>query len=269
MAGRTAAPAVLCHRKVEFIPPLSVRHTFADVSVLLACVNGVAGPTRATALSIDVYVVQIKLAVSELRDAYAVLGGDHLASVALEAQLIVVGVERRIEQLGIGLSQEIEMGRCVRIVTGGTIGLPDGAVMIRIVPQQSGHILYFFAVWQGHFAIVAGQTRIHGRFLQELGQYGRMSVVAGLTLLALVDGAVDDRTMRNKPLNVLVTRHTELSRLREQVVGEIRAVGVMTFSAPLIQRRVNVAHLSVEAYLFRMTRQAQLIALGHEQVRYP
>lgn len=77
--------AVLFQLKVEFILPPSIRNAIADMSEVLACVNGMAGPARAAAsLSIDVYIMQIELAVSELGHTRAVSGRDQIGPMTVE-----------------------------------------------------------------------------------------------------------------------------------------------------------------------------------------
>ena len=172
MAGRVAAAAILSPLKVESILPLPIRNTFTDMCIVLAGMDGVTSPTGAAAtFPADVHIMQIKLSVSELSHAHAVLGRDQLFSVATEAQLVVVWIEGGVKQFRIRLLQEAEKARPVRVMASRAIRLSYGAMMVWVFLQQRRHVLCLPAVFQGDLAVMAGQARVEGRLLQELGQH--------------------------------------------------------------------------------------------------
>ena len=108
MTGGRARAAVGLRLKLDLVFPIAVGNDLGDVSGTLAGVHRMARPARPPfARLADVDIVEIQVAVAKLGQAPAVLGGNQLAAVALEAQLVVVRVVRGVEQFRIRLGQKV------------------------------------------------------------------------------------------------------------------------------------------------------------------
>ena len=75
MAARIATASIFFQLDVEFILPLPIRNRFTDMSIILTCMNGVTCSASATAIwSINMYIMQIKLPISELSQSQPIFG---------------------------------------------------------------------------------------------------------------------------------------------------------------------------------------------------
>ena len=189
--------------------------------------------------------------------------------MAGEAQLIVVRIERSVEQRRIRLGQKIRVGGGVRIMTGRTVGLPDRAVMIGVLFQQRRHVGHFSSARPRDLLIMTAQTRVKERTFQEWGQGRRMARVAAPALLPLGQRAVDHRTFRDKLSDGIVTGHAELAVFVPHLLGEVRTVWIVAFLAVSHDGRVNVACLPVLVNPVFVARCTKVIPLGDKQVRFP
>ena len=94
MAGGSARTAVWLRFKFDLVFPIPVWDNVGDVSGALAGVDRMTGPAGPPlARFADVHVMEIQVAVAELGQSPALFGRDQFASMAGEAQLVVIRVK--------------------------------------------------------------------------------------------------------------------------------------------------------------------------------
>lgn len=131
---------------------------FADVGRSLGGVDFVAGAAGSSLFLIDMEIVEVAIAVAELRQPPARLLEHEIGDVAAEAESEGFDIEGRVELRGVLILEESEALSGVWFVAGGAGAFADRAVVVGIESEKACHVGDGGAGGVGHDFIVAEQA---------------------------------------------------------------------------------------------------------------
>lgn len=138
----------------------------------------VACAAGASLFLVDVEVVEVEVAIAELGEAHAFLCLDEIGDVALEAELVALGIERSVELGRVFIGEQAEVVGAVGAMASGALPLADWAVMVWIVGEEFCHVGQCLARVVFGGLVVAIQADIWLWRLLEFGKSGLVRRVA-------------------------------------------------------------------------------------------
>jgi len=227
VATGRASPAMLGLHEIQGVLPLSERHEILDAFGFRAGMNFMASPACTPLLLIDVDVVQVLVTVSEPGQRGCALIQHNGFFMAFEAERVGLDRKRAVELLRIGMLQNSEVFRSMRLVTTATIAVSNWAMTFRVILDPRFHI-DDRPVRRVHRLVVAIEAKIDLGVGEDFRHVTPMRIVAVDALLFRGDGLVGDDGCVDDFTNGLMTIETQIRQVFFELEFDVTAMGIVT-----------------------------------------